>query len=108
MKSALSKTQLLLLLLLKQSANASCSAGYYYKSGLACVLCPNGTFLLSNHSGYYCEGGTLEYPKKCSAGYYTAFGASSCTICPVGYYCSDPAKRPIMCPVFEYAPEGSE
>lgn len=44
---------------------------------------------------------------KCSAGYYSAYQASSCTICPAGFQCADGTQPPVACPAFQYSIAGA-
>lgn len=57
--------------------------------------------------GYYCPGGTLTVMNLCGQGYYSTYGASTCTQCPAGFYCPTASQQPIACAPFTYAVAGS-
>lgn len=69
------------------------------------TYCPDGTYndytttaaqCLPCKAGYRCKqpgDGTFLYPVPCSAGFYSAKGATWCTHCPVGTYCPNEATK---------------
>jgi len=81
------------------STCSDCSAGKYSLGGASgtptCTSCPAGqyqtyaavSFCISCPAGYYCPLGSAAYATNpCSAGRYSAAGASSCVACASGTY----------------------
>ena len=72
--------------------------------------CGNGTYLSGNScvqcsAGYYSAAGASSC-SGCAAGKYSAAGASSCTSCTAGYRCPGSSNR-IKCAARTYAAAGS-
>jgi hypothetical protein len=51
-------------------------------------------------------GGNRVAPTPCQLGYYSGYGASSCTICPAGKYCAL-TSLPRPCPAGQYSEQGA-
>ena len=69
-----------------------CSAGTYL-SGNSCVACS---------AGYYSAAGASACT-KCSAGYFSGSGASSCSACSAGTYSGAGASSCTSCPAGKYS-----
>ncbi|MBR3930020.1 MAG: hypothetical protein IKJ62_00350, partial [Alphaproteobacteria bacterium] len=77
-----------------QSAGESCS-GCSSWTRTSTGTCSGGTISITCNAGYYLSNGTCV---KCSAGTYSAAGATSCTPCGTGEYSAAGASSCSTCP----------
>ena len=53
------------------------------------------------------ETPSILNPRECNKGYYSGYGASSCTQCPAGWKCTSPEVLPVPCGSGEYSSAGA-